>query len=232
MYTLEVIPNVHQVTVRLANMFLITEKKMTLIDAGYPGSVPYLVECIRKLGRSPEEIELVIVTHNHPDHTGSITELREYADFKIAVHSADVEPSSNILPYPVGKYIGGLFKTRLLSRLRKRLILDDNNVDIKLQDNQVLDILGGLQIVPTPGHTPGSISLYASKFKILFVGDALGKRENHLRLPYRPISNDHQQAITSVRRMAELDVQTLCFGHGHPITENVNSSLGRLAAKH
>lgn len=228
MYTLEVIPGVHQVTIRRANMFLIIEKELTLIDTGFRGSIPYLVETIRNLGRLPEEITTVILTHNHLDHTGGIEELKKLAKIKVFAHHADVRIDDETIPYPAGNYIGKLLKTPLLSPLRRHLVLGAENVDVQLEGGEILPVLDGLQVVMTPGHTPGSISLYAPEQKLLFVGDALNKRRDLVRLPLKRVSTNLPEAEASVRRMSALDVQILCFGHGRPVTEKAHASLQAL----
>ncbi|MDP2920258.1 MAG: MBL fold metallo-hydrolase [Dehalococcoidia bacterium] len=231
MYTLEIIPGLYQITVRYTNMFLITERSLTLIDAGFRGSMPYVFETIHKLGREPAEIGLVILTHNHLDHTGGLDELRTLASPRVAAHRADVHIPEDTIPYPGGNYIGKLLKTPVFSRLRRHLVLDGDSIDIKLEGGETFDILGGLQIVPVPGHTPGSISLYFPVHKILVVGDALAKRRNVVFMPRKTVSTDLKEAANSLRKIAGMEVKILLFGHGRPITVDPQGSLKRLAEK-
>ena len=106
-------------------------------------------------------------------------------------------------------------------------MLEPGDVDIQLEGGEILKPLGGLRVVPTPGHTPGSICLYAPERKLLFVGDALQRRRKKLRLPAKMVSTDLVAAIASVKKMAELDLEIICFGHGRPLFEGVH---GRLTA--
>ncbi len=62
---MEVLPGVHQITIRSTNIFLIVEEKITIVDVGFRGSAPRIVKAIRSLGRSIEEVSLIIITHNH-----------------------------------------------------------------------------------------------------------------------------------------------------------------------
>jgi len=231
MLTIKVIPNVYQVTIRYANMFLITENHMTLIDTGFRGSTSNLVNFIHKIGRLPEEIGLIILTHNHLDHSGGLEELRKLTKAKVAAPGADFIISGDTIPYPAGDYFGKLLKIPALSPIKHRLVLQDKDIDILLNGDEVLPALGGLQVIPTPGHTVGSISLYTSQYKMLFVSDALNKHGNTLRMPLRTVSTDLKDAKSSVRRMAELDVEILCMGHGRPMLQNTKASLQSLAAR-
>lgn len=231
MFMMQIIPQVYQITIRYANMFLLVEEHLTLIDTGLRGSTPGVVHFIHSLGRSPEEISLIILTHNHMDHFGGLAGLRKLTKAKVAAPRADFAADGGILPYPAGNYFGKLLSPPMLSPLRRRFVLQAKDVDTLLDGGEVFPALGGLQVVPTPGHTSGSISLYTSQKSLLIVADALNKRHDVLRLPLKTATSDLNQAVASVRRMAELDFNILCFGHGKPITENAKGYLVRLLGR-
>jgi len=231
MYILEIVPGFYQITIRYANMFLVVEKDLTLIDTGFRGSMPAVFEFIRGLGRKPEEISLVILTHNHLDHTGGLEELRKVAAVKMAAHWADLFIPEGQIPYPAGGYVGTILRSPLLQPLKRRLVLDKGEVNVRLEGGEVFDVLGGLQVIPTPGHTAGSISLYAPAHKLLMVADALNKRRDVLRMPLKTVSTNLKDAVASIRTMAALDVEILCVGHGRPIMHNANANLRALVTK-
>jgi len=227
MLAFEVIPGVHRLAIRSANVYLLAGDELALIDTGFPGSSGAIVNYIRGLGRSEKEITTVIITHNHIDHMGSLAELRLLARFKVFAHSAcfaDADP-----PYPGG--IRRLLRVPFLHPVRRRLALVSDDVDVRLGGGEVLDPLGGLEVVPTPGHTPGSISLYSGKYRILFVGDALQKRRGAPSTPARMVSTDRAAAVESITRMATLDFDILCLGHGRPLVENPRGKLAALAER-
>jgi glyoxylase-like metal-dependent hydrolase (beta-lactamase superfamily II) len=78
-------------------------------------------------------------------------------------------------------------------------------------------LLGGATVVHVPGHTPGSIALHFPSERLLICGDTIGHRGDRLGLPPKPFTVDMKQAIASIRRMAELEFDVLCPGHGAPI---------------
>ncbi|MDD5190024.1 MAG: MBL fold metallo-hydrolase [Dehalococcoidales bacterium] len=225
---IQVTPNVYQITDRRANMFLLIGQKITVIDAAFRSSVPLVAQTLQESGRSPRDIELVILTHNHLDHTGGIGELKKLAPLKIAANKVDFDIRDGFIPMPGGVFTRTLFKLPLFSIMGRRMLLDKTMIDIELSDGQVLTENGGLQVIFTPGHTPGSISLYAPEEKILFVGDALNKRYG---LPLRAASMNNQQAARSILKLAELDVNILCFGHGKPIKVGAAIYMRNLAEK-
>ncbi len=69
---LEVIPNVYQLNIRAINIIVIAEEELTIIDTGLRGSSARIIDFIHSLGRSVEEISLIILTHNHFDHAGGL----------------------------------------------------------------------------------------------------------------------------------------------------------------
>ena len=203
----ESIPDIYQITVRGANMLLVVEEELTLIDTGHRGSAREIVEFIRQLGRKPEEISLIILTHNHIDHVGGLAELKQMTQARVAIHKTDIGERKNL---PSAKA---------------------EDIDIRLAGGEVFDLLGGLEIIHTPGHTPGSISLFSSQNKLLIVGDAVRKRRDNLDLPFRTSSFDLTQAVDSIRKMSRLDLDILCFGHGLPLTGDVKAKIQDLAER-
>jgi glyoxylase-like metal-dependent hydrolase (beta-lactamase superfamily II) len=224
----QVLPNVYQFTFRYANVFLIVEDKLTLIDTGVRGNSKWVIKFIRKLGRSPEDISLIVLTHNHFDHTGGLKDLRKVTAAKVAGPKTDFSLEKGVVPYP--DYVIRFLALPGFNLLKKRLILTARDIDILLEGGETLPVLGGLQVILTPGHTCGGISLYAPRQKILFVGDAIKKRKG-LHFPLKTSTTDVNQAIASIEKMTKLDVQTICFGHGRPIKENANARLKQLLEK-
>jgi glyoxylase-like metal-dependent hydrolase (beta-lactamase superfamily II) len=204
---MEVTAKVYQITHRGVNIILIAEEELTLIDTGFRGSSPRIISFIHSLGRSVEDVSLIIITHNHLDHAGGLAELKKLTKAKVAIHRADISDEESQLPY--------------------RSI-----VDLQLEGGEVLSPLGGLRVIHTPGHTPGSISLFSPKKKLLIVGDTLNNRHQNLHLPPRMVSTDLTQAIDSVKRIAQLDFDILCFGHGKPLTNDASARVSDLIKKH
>lgn len=217
--TSEIIPDVYQLTFRGANVILIVEEELTLIDTGLRGSSPQIITFIHSLGRSPEEIGLIILTHNHLDHMGGLAELKQLTPAKVAIHKEDISHTEVEQKLPLSSTFRSVFSIKY------------SDVDIQLAGGEVLKPLGGLEVIHTPGHTPGSISLFCQQNKLLIAGDALRKRRKTLRLPPKMASTDLAQAIDSIERMAQLDFDIICFGHGLPLIEDIHTKLLDLIEK-
>jgi len=95
----------------------------------------------------------------------------------------------------------------------------------------VLPVLGGLEVIHTPGHTPGSVCLYAPRHRALWVGDGLERKHDRVEFASRWWSDDVALARRSVRRMAERDVEVILFAHDPPWTDDANGVLRSLAKR-
>jgi glyoxylase-like metal-dependent hydrolase (beta-lactamase superfamily II) len=227
---MEVTAKVYQITHRGVNIILIAEEELTLIDTGFRGSSPRIISFIHSLGRSVEDVSLIIITHNHLDHAGGLAELKKLTKAKVAIHRADISDEESQLPYR--SIVRKLLHIPPFSILRPLIYAKPEDVDLQLEGGEVLSPLGGLRVIHTPGHTPGSISLFSPKKKLLIVGDTLNNRHQNLHLPPRMVSTDLTQAIDSVKRIAQLDFDILCFGHGKPLTNDASARVSDLIKKH
>jgi glyoxylase-like metal-dependent hydrolase (beta-lactamase superfamily II) len=101
-----------------------------------------------------------------------------------------------------------------------------------LKDGEILpEILGGLQVVATPGHAPGHLAFWHPERKILFCGDVLFNWPN-LRLPFAPLTVDMTENKRSIAKIAALEPEIVCFGHGRPLVKNAAARLQAMAKRY
>ena len=211
----EILSGVFQFSVGKSSVFLLVEDQVTVIDAGWALSGPSILQCLGRLGRSPEDISHIVATHYHTDHIGGLAHLREKSAGRVAVHSAEVPfvQGEKPLPNPFQSSLLALLMTPILIPSRPTPV----KVDLPLNDGDCLSPLGGMKIIHSPGHTPGSISLYFPKKALLIVGDALEHRNGRLGLPSSHFTENMDQAKQSIQRLARLEFDVLCFSHFPPI---------------
>ena len=212
---MEIIPNVHLVPgVRGVNVYLLLGSKLALVDTGMPGNAGAILSYIDDLGLTAD-LTRIIITHHHLDHVGSAAAVKQHTSSLLSAHSGDAPfISGEQSPPPPQSAIMRLF-FRLLAPILPHAQLVP--VDVTLQDGDRLDLLGGATVVHVPGHTPGSIALHFPSERMLICGDTISHRGNGLGPPPKPFTADLNQAIASLRRMAELEFDLLCPGHGAPI---------------
>ena len=210
------------------NVFLLTDRKLALVDTGYQGGAGRIISELNRLGYEPSDIANIVITHHHADHVGNLFELKRASQAKVFAHPADAPyiDGSQSRPGPVRPRL----LSRLLAPLRRFWSAQPAAVDIPLTDGDELPILGGARVLHTPGHTPGSICLFLPKERLIIAGDVLNNRFG-LGLPSKAFSIDMAQNIRAIERLATLDLKIACFGHGSPLTHNAGSAILNFARR-
>ena len=96
------------------------------------------------------------------------------------------------------------------------------HVDIMIKEG---DNLSGFSVLHMPGHTMGSIALYDSKRKVLFIGDTLGCRDGVVQSPSKNVTMDMNQAYRSIEKLKDLDFTVMLSGHGEPLRSNASAKV-------
>ena len=219
---MQIIPNVHLVKGSVSNCYLILDGDgLTLIDAGLSRDRQKIAKYISDLGRTPNDLRRIIITHADGDHVGSLAALqaasgaRTYSSAVEAKAIAEGKSSRPLKPQGGQKVVFALLRP-LMARM---LQAPSATVDEIVGDGEVLPVLGGLRIISTPGHTPDHISLFAPSAGILFVGDSLVV-EGDMLLGSRGMNTwDQVKANESVKLQAALGARIVCSGHGPVILD-------------
>lgn len=225
---MEIAPGVHQVRMLGGDAFLLAGERLTLIDAGMMGSRLMLERYLRRIGRTIGELERIVCTHGHPDHIGGVGELvRDRSDVEVLIHADDLAG----LRLPLHEAIApGRSSSERRGRIIQYLTREPTGAT-PVADGTVLPVLGGLRVVHTPGHTPGSICLYAHRLRLLFTGDVLQVIRGRLTYAHPFFSHDPAGAMSSLDRLAGLDVETIALSHYPPWRQDPNTVLHALARR-
>jgi glyoxylase-like metal-dependent hydrolase (beta-lactamase superfamily II) len=168
-----------------------------LVDAGCGISAEKLFRNVMRHGTELSEIERLLITHCHYDHTGGIQAVREKTNCKVVMHELDAVFLEEANESVTGAaWYGGSLKPVL--------------VDIKLKgDQNTLDLgAGKIDAIHVPGHSPGSLVyvMESEGLKVLFGQDVHG--------PIHPsLLSDREDYIRSLNLMISLQADILCEGH-------------------
>ncbi len=178
------------------SVYLIDLGDLVLIDCGAGRSYSMLVYNIRSLGLNPERLHTLVLTHCHIDHIGAAGNFRKDYGCKIVAHSADARAIEEGDISMTGADLYGMqFPSTRLDQ-----ILEGEEMRFDFER-------GSLKGLHTPGHTPGSISLYCDRgVRILFGQDIHG--------PFMArFGSDINQWRISMEKLLKLDADILCEGH-------------------
>ncbi len=203
----------------IANVFVVVDPDgLTLVDTGLPYSQRRILGYLAHLGYTPSAVRRILVTHADRDHMGSVAALRAATGARVFAGRLEGEAMARGRQTRYLELRGWMRWTfRLLSRFlfaKARPAAPDEY----LQDGQTLPVLGGLQALDTPGHTPGHVSFYAPQAGVLFAGDSLRSLGGRLRVSSGVNTADEALARASARRQLALRPRLICTGHG-PVIE-------------
>ncbi len=188
-----------------ANCYLLLDEKKAIIDVG--GDVQFILNAIRR-HIDPRELDYVILTHSHYDHAAAAGYLKEIA--KIAIHRDEY----------------ALLKAQNFTSYLFGVSFKPFEPDIVLKGGEVFE-LGelSLEVIHTPGHSPGSICLYEPEKKWLFSGDTVFAYGSFGRVDLP--GGSARQLIESLEKLSKLDVENLYPGHEEIVEGNAREHILR-----
>jgi len=184
---------------------------ITIVDAGLPDSDAEILNAVSELGRTESDVSDIVITHADPDHIGGLARLVERTGATVwaGEHEANV--------------IEGLAPPRSGETQRS------GAVDRRFRPGDTLPLNGGIETVPSHGHTAGHVSLFLPGERILIVGDALNNREE-LTGSSPQNTADPELARQAVGTLAKLRPESIVFGHGPSLVGGAADRLDALAA--
>jgi glyoxylase-like metal-dependent hydrolase (beta-lactamase superfamily II) len=196
------------------------DDSVTLIDTGVPGSGAEI------LSAAPH-VDRIVVTHGHVDHVGSAAELQQATGAPVYAGAGDAAAirTGSAVPPPVFED----WEVPIHQRVSVGLPDASPAVPVarELTDGDVLDFGGGAEILAIPGHTEGSIAIHLPRHGVLFAGDTIANVDT---LMLGVFNQDRARTVASFQRMAAVDVETACFGHGEPIPSGAGDRIRQVAA--
>jgi glyoxylase-like metal-dependent hydrolase (beta-lactamase superfamily II) len=206
----------------VAAYLVLADDGVTVVDAGLPGHWRALVRELAAAGRTVADVRGVVLTHGDTDHLGFAERLRRDHGVPVLVHADDAarargeqKPPTHRGPWRLGPTARFLADAALHGGLRTTYVREVQEV----ADGDVLDLPGSPRVVGLPGHSPGSIAVHVPAVDAVMVGDALTTRHvltGRTGPQPAPFTDDPEQALVSLARLAELDARWVLPGHGAP----------------
>ena len=189
--------------------FVEEESGLTLIDAALPYSAKSIINAAKKIGKP---ITRIVITHAHSDHIGALDTLKELLpDSQVFISSRDallLDGNTTLQPNEKNTPIrGGIPKNM---KTKPDFLLEDGNR------------VGSLEVIATPGHTPGSITLFDTRNRSIIAGDAFITRGGlavsgmlNPLFPFPALATwDKCTALESAKKLIGFKASILAVGHG------------------
>jgi hydroxyacylglutathione hydrolase len=181
------------------NTYLIRGEVTVLVDPGHSRYTSNLFHQMEGDGVSPEEVDLIIVTHSHPDHFEGLEAFKDKS-VKTAMNREEE------------RYLGE--NGKLLFQMMGRPV-PPFRIDFYLKEGELHLGKETFYVYQTPGHSPGSLSIHWPERKVLFTGDLVFYRG----IGRTDFPEGHSKAIReSLERMSRLDTELLLPGHGEVVS--------------
>jgi glyoxylase-like metal-dependent hydrolase (beta-lactamase superfamily II) len=215
-----------------------SEDKIWLVDCGYEGSLPMIKTAVSQHGVDISELEGIIMSHDDIDHLGGLKEIKDaYPSIKVlsseieapyisgSLRSLRIQQAEELFPYLPEEHKEWALSFQEQLRSIKRVPVDQTfSFDAEISE--------GIQIVNTPGHTPGHISIYLPDLKTLIASDAIVFENGQLDIANPGFCLDLPAALESVRKIAGLHIASIYCYHGGPVFEGVAEKLEDLLGRY
>jgi len=188
-----------------------------LFDCGWPWSGRGLTASLAELGCEPSDLQTIAITHGDFDHVGPLAALITESHVEIVAHELEA-PRLASDRWRTLPGAGTSLDPMILAAGPAYRLWPPRPVQVTRPIQDDAEIGDGWIAMHTPGHTPGHTAFFHPAAKVLIAGDALGsERRGHLRLPKRVYAEDWEAALRSVRKLADLQPEVICFGHGREL---------------
>ncbi len=191
-------------------------KELVLVDAGNPGDGPRIIKKVEEAGYRAKDISLIVLTHGHRDHVGGLAELEEELSARVIIHNEDAtalkggeEPGTQ-----PARFLGSLFKLFIPKGSPPTLLEEPEEIEEDKVSLRGFGIDG--EIIHTPGHTRGSISV-VSDGGAAVIGDLVMGRLLVFGGASIPVFAEEKEKLKdSIRKVLSYKPEVIYTSHAGP----------------
>lgn len=209
-------------------ILILDEENLILIDTGLPEQLGKIAEEVSKAGVSIKDINKIILTHQDLDHIGNLASIIKNTENYIEVLAhIDEKPYIQGDKSPI-KMMPEKLNAMSEEERNSRIDMFNKakaNVTKTIEDGEILDYCGVIDVIHTPGHTPGHACFYLRRYKTLVAGDAMNVMDGKLVGPNPTFTLDMKQAIESLKKLLNYDIKTVICYHGGIFTDRPNERI-------
>jgi glyoxylase-like metal-dependent hydrolase (beta-lactamase superfamily II) len=210
----------------------------TLVDTGIPGQLDALSREIENAGVDFESIRRVILTHQDVDHIGGLPEIVRLrgGEIEVLAHEDDKlyiegdKPLIKMNRERLARMMESLPESQRQKLKRIFSAPPSGRVDRTVHDGEELPFYGGIEVIHTPGHTPGHLSLFVRRAQLLIAGDELRVEEGELVGPSELATVDMESANASLAKLTAYQVDYVLCYHGGLYGPNASERIAELSA--
>jgi glyoxylase-like metal-dependent hydrolase (beta-lactamase superfamily II) len=212
----------------LINSYLLEEPdgSLTLVDAGLKRAPRRLVGALSQLGKRPQDVGRILLTHAHSDHVGGASAMRTRTGAAVQSHTDDAEYVRNGRRPPLDRSVR---LARVFAHVGTRL--SPCEIDGTFKDGDVLDVARGLSVLHTPGHSPGHCSFLHRASGVLITGDAMFNFRHKMSYSYAVTCSNFKLSQDTADRLGEPDYEVAAFTHGPEITTGAREAVRGFLSK-
>lgn len=201
----------HPVSSFFVNCHVLVDEhdRAVVIDSGFVGSRKHFENVFARLGLKPSEVEAILLTHGHLDHTANLAWLKEWTGAPVFAHPLEQQHIDGTWPYRGISRVCGWMEA-----VGRRLVhYQPVQIDRTFSHDEWLPFWGGLRVVHLPGHSAGHCGFWSERNRLLFIGDLAAVWTWRTTLP-PPIFNSQPELLKdSLRRAAAFHPEFVVPNH-------------------